>query len=80
MDRILFYNCAEFANYASKMTIEIIDRYINIDLWNSYTDKVQSTSKHYFSKRRARREYQRAIGKAILGGWKVLSIPYLKDK
>ena len=70
---IIFWSVAEYCDYSTKLTIKHNKRQIRIELWTSDDNEISVTTKTFFTKRRAYKEYKLAIANAILGGWSILN-------
>jgi hypothetical protein len=72
---VIFYSMAEYCDHSAKLTLKLFKNQIRWEHWTSnHVDQpliVRTAS--YKTNKKAYEEFERQIGKCILGGWHVLN-------
>ena len=73
MDSVIFYEIAEYCDFAAKLTIKWQGNQVRTEIWHTGKENIDVKTKDYSSSKSARNAYLIAIGKAVNGGWKILN-------
>ena len=70
---IIFYHIAEYCDYSSKLTLKVKGNEIRQEMWDSMNKTIDIKDFSYRYPKIAYKEFERKVGSAVLGGWKILN-------